>query len=189
MSGHYPEAIVKAFREGRAWKFSTMGFAGLSTILVLSLAYLAAHETVVLVPYAVATAKGHVKVSPASNGAVNGAYLSYVAEADIGLILNWTPQDIKEQYQRFLNRLTPELFTQEQSRLLAAANLNKKRDMSEAFYVQQISYVGDTVHLSGVLDQWQGNTLLSANAVTYDLTYHISEGMPYVANISIVKTH
>ncbi|MHB1666131.1 TraE/TraK family type IV conjugative transfer system protein [Thiomonas sp.] len=181
-AANYPEALVKAFREGRAWRFAAFAFAGFALIFAGGLVYVSTHSPTTLVPYGFAMAKGPVTVKAGS--AANGAYLSYVAQADLGLILDWTPDTVKAQYDRFMNRLSPSLYAAEQAKLVAAAKLNKQNDVTEAFYANHIQYSGDTVQVSGLLKQWAGQTVILSRPVTYTLTYAFTDGTPYVTNLS-----
>lgn len=177
----YPHGLAKAFNEGRAWRYATFVLSLISLALTGALVYEATHVPVTLVPYGMSLAKGAVKVSP--GGAANGAYLAYVAQADLSLVLNWTPSTVKSQIERFLNRLTPAAYAQEQTALLADAKLNKRNDITESFYPNHIQYAGNTVQVTGLLVRYAGSVKISSNPITYSLTYVFMQGTPYVSVI------
>lgn len=178
----YPHGLAKAFNEGRGWRYAAFLISAVAIALLVALIYVATHQAVTLVPYRFSSAKGPVKVSPSS--ATNGAYLSYVALADLGLVLDWTPDTVKDQLDRFSNRLTPALYAQEQAGLIAAARLDKKNDITEAFYPHTVQYSGNTVQVSGQLVRYAGSILLSASPKNYALTYVFTQGTPYVAELT-----
>ncbi|OCX68693.1 hypothetical protein A6M27_17005 [Acidithiobacillus thiooxidans] len=178
----YPHGLAKAFNEGRGWRYATFLISAIALGLLGTLIYVSTHQTTILEPYNISSAAGPVKVSPGSS--TNGAYLSYVAQADLGLVLDWTPDTVKDQLDRFMNRLTPGLYAQEQSGLIAAAKLNKKNDITEAFYPHTVQYSGNTVQVTGLLVRYAGSILLSSTPQTYALTYSFTQGTPYVAQLT-----
>jgi hypothetical protein len=182
---HYPHGLAKAFNEGRAWRYVSFVVSGIALILVMALVYVATHEPVTLVPYGMSLAKGPVKVHP--GGDENGPYLAYVAQADLGLALNWTPNTVKAQLERFLNRLTPAAYAKEQASLLAAAKLDRQNDITEAFYPHRVQYAGNTVQVEGLLVRYAGSVQMTSKPVTYSLTYTFLQGKPYVSVLEKAK--
>lgn len=176
---HYPHGLAKAFNEGRAWRYASFIISGIALILAISLVYMATHAPVTLIPYGMSLAKGPVKIHPSGNN--NGPYLAYVAQADLGLALNWTPSTVKAQLERFLNRLTPGAYSREQATLLAAAKLDKQNDITEAFYPNHIQYTGNTVQVEGLLVRYTGSIQIVSKPITYSLTYTFMQGKPYVS--------
>ncbi len=178
----HPEGLVRAWKEGRAWRFAAFIFAGFSLILLLAVLYEAQHSPTTLIPYGLAMATGPVKVTPGGHN--NGKYLAYVGQADLSLLLDWTPDTVKDQYDRFMNRMAPSLYAAEQAKLLGAAIVNKKNDITEAFYAKNVSFSGHKVKITGLLNQWSGSALISSHPAVYSLTYAFTDGTPYVTSLS-----
>lgn len=177
----YPHGLAKAFNEGRAWRYTAVALSAVALLLAGGLVYVATHSPVTLVPYGMSLAHGPVKVNP--GGHTNGAYLAYVAQADLGLILNWTPNTVQSQVERFLNRLTPDAYAKEQTALLAAAKLDKRNDITETFFPKHLQYYGNTVQVTGLLVRYAGSIQVSSQPVTYSLKYTFMQGTPYVSVI------
>lgn len=168
-----------------AWKFCTFVVTG----LMLTFAYLwisqVRNAPVVIVPYEAAIAKENMKVSV--NGELRGTsseYMANLALADLGLILNFTPDNVISQHQRFLNRLTEELYGTQRENLLAQASEYKQRSITQAFYPESVKVSTDStkVELIGTQIRWIGGKDIRT-PVTYILTYKSYKGFAHVSDL------
>jgi TraE protein len=186
----YTDILANAFSEIRAWKLTTLTLAGLCAVLVIALIAQARTTPVVLVPYGFETSQGPLKVAPGGDFAGSSPeYLSQVALGDLGLILNWQPDDVGVQYQRFLNRATSELYARENVRLLAEAKDHKAQGESQSFYPEtvQVDVKAAKVVVDGYLVRWTGDKEVVRAKQRFNVTYRIQKGLLYVANVELTK--
>lgn len=168
-----------------AWKSASFLFAGMTIAFAYLFVSQVRNAPSILVPYEVAIAKGSMAVS--TNGEIRGSsseYMANIALADLGLILNFTPDNVLTQHQRFLNRLTEELYGSQRESLLAQASEYKQSAVTQAFYPSSIKVSTDStrVELVGTQIRWIGGKDIRT-AVTYILTYKSYKGFAHVSDL------
>lgn len=182
---HYLGVTANATRATQAWKYS----AFLLGAMTLAFAYLYVNEVrnspIILVPFELATSKGNMTVNV--NGELRGTNSEYMANmglSDLSLILNFIPDNVISQHQRFLNRLTEELFGQQRENLLAQAEDYKRNSVTQSFYASGVKVSQDSskVEISGTQIRWIGGKDIRTN-VTYVLTYKSFKGFMHVSDL------
>jgi type IV conjugative transfer system protein TraE len=186
----YTDIIANAFSEVRAWKLTTIALACLCAVMAFALIYQTRSTPVILVPYGMATETGKLTVSPAGNFAgTTPQYLSQVALGDLALILNWQPDNVALQYQRFLNRTTSELFARENVRLLEEAKDHQNSSTSQSFYPErvEVDLKNGKVVVNGYLIRWSGEKEVIRTRTVFTVTYRMQQGFLHVANLEMQK--
>ncbi len=184
----FTEILANAFAEVRAWKLTSLVLAGLCVVLTISLIYESHSMDVVLVPANIAEAQGPIKVAP--GGAFTNTspdYLGQVALGDLGLILDWTPDDVDTQFQRFLNRCTSSLYARESVRLITEARHHRAAGESQSFYpdTTQVNMKTGQVIVDGYLVRWIGDQQTVRVRQRFTVTYRIQNGYLHVADVQI----
>jgi type IV conjugative transfer system protein TraE len=190
MKKTYTDILANAFSEIRSWKLTTVILACLCTTLVFALISQSRSTPVILVPYGFETSQGPQKVAPGGDfSASSPEYLSQIALGDLQLILNWQPDDVGVQYQRFLNRATSELYARESVRLLSEAKEHKAQGESQSFYPEtvEVEIKGGRVQIDGYLVRWTGDKEVIRTKQRFNVTYKIQKGLLYVANVELTK--
>ena len=185
-SPRYTDILANAFAEVRAWKLTTLVLGALCTILTIALSYQASTTPVVLVPYGAATEHERLKVAPGGEFAdTSPDYLAQVALGDLALILNWQPDNIEVQYQRFLNRSTSELYARENVRLIDEAKQHRAAGDSQSFYPEttQVDLKGGRVLVDGYLVRWTGDKEALRVQQRVTVSYRIQKGFLHVSNV------
>lgn len=184
----YTDAVANAFSEAKAWRAACLVVGLVAGVLAIALAIQSNSAPITLVPANFAASKGKVTIDPREGfGTVSPDYLAQLALGDLGLILNWTPQTVKIQYSRFLNRMTPDLYAEQNVKLLTQASTFESNSTTQSFYPEktQVSVDGNTVVAKGTLVRWTGEKeSIRVNAV-YTITYAKSEGYAHVASLKI----
>jgi len=135
-----------------------------------------------LVPYEFATYNGVYKIEP--NGAANAEYMAYIAESDIKLFTDWTPQTIGQQYFRFLNRCAPELYAAKNVELISEAQQVNSSSYSQVFYPSERKYLGPgRIQVSGQLTRYVGERIVLQVAAVYTVSYRFFNGLPSMTDI------
>jgi len=170
----------------QAWRAAALLLAGVVVFLAWALLYQARNNPVVLVPYELATSNKSMRVSV--SGELRGTSQEYMANAglsDLNLILNFTPDSVVSQHQRFLNRVTEELYASQRDNLLAQADEYKRRGMTQSFYPDgvKVSADGTRVEIAGTQIRWMNSRETLRTRVTYVLTYKIFQGFLHVADL------
>lgn len=188
MAGKYLDALANAFSEARAWKLTTFVVSGLTVLLAIALVWSSADRAVVLVPAGFAESQGRVHVAPASGGG-SPAYLSQIALGDLALALNWQPDDVIEQYQRFLNRLTDAQYAAQSIALMSEAQRDQANDVSQSFYPDRVFVdpASLSVKVSGMLTRWDGDKQVLHSPAQYQVSYAGEEGYLHVESLKIVQ--
>jgi type IV conjugative transfer system protein TraE len=184
----YLDALANAFSEARAWKLTTFVVSGLSVFLVVALIWSSADKAVVLVPAGFAESHGRVTVTPAT-GSGSPEYLSQIALGDLALALDWQPNDVIEQYQRFLNRLTDAQYAAQNISLMSEAQHDQANDVSQSFYPDRV-YVDPphlSVKVSGMLTRWQGDKQVLHAPAEYEVRYAGEDGYLHVESLKITQ--
>lgn len=182
----YIQLTSNAFKAVQAWKFATFVLAGVCVLLVFSLIYQARNAPVVLVPHDLAASSARVTVP--LNGELRGTsheYLSNVALSDLSLILNFTPDNVISQHQRFMNRLTEDLYGNTREKLLADAQTFKSRAVTQSFYPTNVKVSSDfrRVEVTGTQLRWVGGKESVRSTVVYTVTYSMFKGFLHVSDL------
>lgn len=180
------DALLNSSKEVVAWKIVAAILATISLATTYGLVQVANNAPVTLVPHELASSKGPIKVLGGSNPGAE--YLQMLSAADLNLILNWTPLTIQNQYARFLNRLSPELFASENVRLDDDANQFIKQATSQSFFPTQKAQIkpdSNEITVEGILKRWEGEKEVFNEKVTYTLIYKRIGGTMYVNSIQI----
>lgn len=175
---------ANAFSEIKAWKTVTVILTALCVCLGFALISASKSTRVIIMPYSVATATGHTTVNMQLTGEIRDTpqeYIANLAIADLGLILNYTPENVETQFRRFLNRLTTPTYGRQSSSLLAEAATVKMKDFSQFFAPASsanakavvVSYQGNSINVrvSGQLVRMMAGKEVARNTVVYTLTY------------------
>lgn len=144
----------------------------------------------VLLPYDTATASGNIKLDLAASnyGEANPEYVANLALGDVGLLLNWTPETVIVQHQRFLNRITPALYAEQNVQLLQQAETFRVDGTTQSFFPEQTKIAeGSRVRVSGTLVRWVGEKETLRMQVAYVVTYSKFRGFMHVSALSIEK--
>ena len=182
----YLDVIANAFDEKKAWRSVSM----VLSVLVVGLTGLNIYQTqnkpTVLVPYELATIKGNVNVQ--TNGGVAGTdaqYLSTLALGDLGLVLTFSPENAVVQSQRFLNRLTPDLYAAQQVEIQAQAADFATQRISQTFYPKETKVdVNKGITLvRGSLRRWVGDKEAFNTDITYRVTYTVKRGYFHISDL------
>jgi type IV conjugative transfer system protein TraE len=184
----YTDAVANAFSEAKAWRAACLVVGLVAGVLAIALAIQSNSTPVTLVPANFAASTGKVTINPKKGfGSVSPDYVSQMALGDLGLVLNWTPQTVRIQYQRFLNRMTPELYAEQNIKLLTQAGEFESNSTTQSFYpdVTKVSVDGNTVVANGTLVRWTGEKESIRVKATYTITYAKSEGYAHVASLKI----
>lgn len=156
-------------REHNAWKGVSRLLGVINLALVGFLVYQSSTLPAYLVPYGFETANGPVKVAAA--GEFSPEYLTYLAQADLHLLVDYSPDNVEFQTQRFLNRAAPELFASRNIELLAKAKDLRDGGVSQDFDVIKTTVTEGVVSLNGQLKRWEGEKLIYEGRVTYQIEY------------------
>lgn len=186
----YLDSVHNAFSEARAWKVATLFLGVVSVLLAHALVSQARNQPVALVPYDAATTMGRVNVT--TSGELKGTsseYMANLAIADLGLILNFTPENVLTTTKRFLNRVTDGLYREQENRLIAAAEDNKLRGVTQSFFPSDVRVSTDRVkvEVDGLLLASMAGKETLRTKVTYVLTYESFKGIPHVSDIQQAK--
>lgn len=180
----YLEALVNLSRERNAWKHIAYLLGSVCVFLSVSMVWLRADAPAYIVPYELALAGEEVSVAPRS--VIDPKYLTYLAEADIQLLTNWTPETIGLQYQRFLNRATRELRAQQEIELIKEATKLTKGIAIQSFYIKKTEVLDQTtVRLTGELVRWEGEKLAFRTPIKYLVEYAIENGYAEVNTVTV----
>jgi type IV conjugative transfer system protein TraE len=182
---HYLGATANANRATQAWKYASFLLGGMAIAFAYLFVGQVRNAPIALIPYDLATAKGNMTVNV--NGELRGTNAEYVANlglSDLTLILNFTPDNVISQHQRFLNRLTEELYGTQRENLLAQAEDYKRRSYTQAFYTSGVKVSSDssTVEITGTQIRWIGGKDIRTT-VTYVLTYKSYKGFMHVSDL------
>lgn len=187
----YLEVINNLFAAKQAWKYSALMLSGVVAFLAYALVYQARNTPVALVPYELAATQTRVKVS--GNNEIRGTsaeYMANLAMGDLAQILNFTPENVLTQHQRFLNRVTDELYASQKDKLTADATDLRKRGITQSFYPMEVKVSSDSskVEVSGTQVRWSGSTELMRTSMTYYLTYKVKNQYMQVSDLRQEQT-
>lgn len=182
----YLDLSANAFKAIQAWKFATFALALVTGFLSFALVYQARNLPVVLIPHDLATTDKSMQVP--LNGQLRGTsheYMSNAALSDLSLILNFTPDNVKTQYLRFMNRLTESTYGVQREILLAQAEEFRSRAVSQSFYPGEVKVSSDfkRVEVTGTQLRWVGGKESVRSTVTYYVTYSMFKGYLHVSDL------
>lgn len=186
----YTDAVANAFSEAKAWRAASVLLGLVVGILAIALVMQSRAAPLTLVPMNFATSTGNLKIQPTKDYSESSPdYLAQISLGDLGLVLNWTPENVVVQHQRFLNRMTPELYADENVRLMAQADEFKSSSTTQSFYptTTKVSTSGSVVVVDGTLVRWTGEKESVRAKVIYTITYAKSGGYAHVASLKIQK--
>lgn len=183
---NYLEVVANAFKAAQAWRAATFALGVVCTILAVALVQSARNASVILLPYELATLGQEMKL-PLS-GELRGTSAEYVANialGDLSLILNFTPDNVITQHQRFLNRLTTSLHGTQREPLLAQADEMKRRNVTQAFFPTDVRVSPDstTAQVRGTQIRYAGGRETMRQNITYVISYEVYRGFMHVADL------
>lgn len=183
---NYLEVVANAFKAAQAWKAATFALGVVCAILAFALVQSARNASVVLLPYELATMDKQMRLP--LNGEIKGTSSEYVANialADLSLILNFTPENVITQHQRFLNRLTDSLHGTQREPLLAQADEMKRRNVTQAFFPSEVKVSPDatTAQVSGTQIRYTGGKETMRQNITYVISYKVYKGYMHVSDL------
>ena len=176
--------ILNAHTAVTAWKSAFLIAASVAAVSIWALVWMAAHQTVVLIPHSVASSTGPVKVN-ANTANQSIAYLGQLAISDLNLLLTWTPDTVGVQYSRALNRMDTRLFAAKQAELIKNAEQYRLQNFTSVFFPGPVELQSEgKVRVTGLVTRNVGEKQVSRDMVTYEITYSNHEGGIYVAGIT-----
>lgn len=185
-SPQYLEVVANAFKTAQAWRMASFVLAAVVGLLAYALVSQSRNTPVVLVPYDLAAAGKEMSIT--TNGDLRGTsteYMANIALGDLSLILNFTPDNVRSQYRRFLNRATEDLYGTQKELLLADAEKLKDKGITQSFYPSDVSLLpdGTSVEVSGTQIRWMAGQETLRTKVTYVLSYKVYKGYMHVADL------
>lgn len=182
----YVELLAEAFSEKKAWRNGFFVMFLMALGLAFALVYQSTHMPHTLIPYSFALQKGPVKVQP---GVLqDSTYLAGLARDDITLALNWTSDNVGVQYGRFLNRMTPQMYSAMVVKLTEEAKAYAIGSHTQAFFpktTQIVTAEANSVRITGVLVRWEGEKEVYRQTVIYKLGYSDDSGMLNINRVNI----
>lgn len=183
MQSKFISQLQEQARLHRAWMFAAIGFALLAGYLAHELSTVSGRVNSILLPYNVATSRGPISVTNANN-ARNASYLTMIALSDVSVLTNWTPDTVKSQTARLVARLAPAYRAHQEHGLLAQAEKNTAKQITQTFYVTGTTVKGSTVSVIGTLERWKkGQPQTSAN-LTWKIRYQYVSGVPMITSLN-----
>jgi hypothetical protein len=184
----YIELIAEAFSEKKAWRNGFVVMFMLALGLATALVYQSTHMPHTLVPYSFALQKGPVKVQPGVLQDSN--YLAGLARDDVSLALNWTSETVGVQYGRFLNRMSPQMYSAMLVKLTEEAKTYSSGSITQAFFpktTQIITAEANGVRITGVLVRWDGAKEIYRQTVVYEIGYEDASGLLSISRINLTS--
>lgn len=182
----YLDVIANAFKTTQAWRSAAFVLGAIAVALAFALISATRNTPVVLVPYSLASNTGKMTVT--TSGGLRGTSVDYVANValgDLSLILDFTPDNVQEQYERFLNRVTESLYGSQKDALMAQATDNKGKGITQAFYPSSVRVTpdGTKAYVAGVQIRWVAGREIQRVKLTYVITYQSYKGYLHVADL------
>jgi len=187
MKNNYLDSVANAHDEVKAWKLASCALGVVAIALTIGIVIQARNAPVILVPAAFAQMDGLQTVKPNGNFAKeNPDFLVTTALGDLATVLNWTPEDVEIQTKRFLNRMTADLYAEQNSKLLGAAADYKSASYTQSFYPSESKVSSDgSVAISGTLVRWTGEKEIFRTPVKYVISYASYKGYLHVSALRI----
>lgn len=188
--GSHLDSIGNANASALSWRASFFTMTGFAAALALVIGVMWFNQQVVLIPHELATLKGPVKVS--GTGRIEKSdpeYVTAMAISDLSLILNWTPETVITQYQRFLNRATSELYARENINLMQEAEKNRSNATTQAFFPDSttVDLANSRVVVKGSLIRWVGDKESMRLTAQYTVGYRVNRGYLHVSKLELTK--
>jgi hypothetical protein len=167
----------------QAWRTTTFVLCGVLMFGAVQFVRLANSQNVLLVPQGLALGSKAVMVNLGEPFSPD--YVAKVAEMDAHFLLDWSPENVEEQYGVFASRLSPDAYAKKAPALLDEAKQNKADGISQSFYRTRESISGATVTLYGVLVRNAGGKEVFRGPATYLFDYtNAGNGLLNVAGVS-----
>lgn len=183
----YLDSIANAFNEAKAWRMATMALGAAVVFLTGALVFTAQNVPTVLVPHDFAANNARVKVT--TNGEIRGTsqeYLANLALSDVSLVMNFTPETVVTQYERFLNRTSESLYGSQSLALREEAKGLKKDGVTQAFFPDErtkVSIDGNAVEVSGTIIRWMADREVLRQSARYRITYSVYRGYFHIKDL------
>lgn len=182
----YLDVVANAFKTAQAWRTATFVVSSVAAMLAFALVQNARNTPVVLVPYELASSGERMTVT--TNGEIRGTsneYLANVAMGDLGLILNFTPDNVLTQHKRFLNRVTEDLYAQQKEQLLGLAEQLKKDNITQSFYPSEVRVTpeGNRAVITGTQIRYLAGKEMQRVKLTYVISYKVYKGYMHVSDL------
>ena len=190
MASKYTDAVSNAFSEAKAWRAATVLLGLVVGTLSIALVMQSRAAPMILVPANFASVDGPIKIQPTNEyGETSPDFLAQIALGDLALILNWTPDNVAVQHQRFLNRMTPELYAEQNVAMMTQASEFKSNSTTQSFYptTTRVGAKGSVVVVDGTLVRWTGEKESIRARVVYTISYAKFKGYAHVASLKIQK--
>ncbi|GBG14409.1 ABC transporter ATP-binding protein [Novimethylophilus kurashikiensis] len=179
----YPDVILNAFKSVQAWKSLSLVLMGMLLFAVFALGWMASHQSVILIPQGLSNAKKPITLSLGEPFSPD--YLTSVAKGDLFSLLNWTPDNIDEQYGQFIVRLEPSLVDGQRQSLLNEAKQHREEGLTQSFFITRTFVKGPSVVAHGILVRSAGGREVFRGPAIYQLDYTNSgNGLLLVAGVS-----
>jgi hypothetical protein len=190
MRNTYIDVASNAFGAMTSWRRAFFAVTALCAVLAFALVYQASKVHLVLLPQDTASLTGVKKldVTALDYATSNPEYLASVAMGDLAILLNWIPESVVLQHQRFLNRLAPALYGEQNVQLLADAEGFRIDAVSQSFFPSETKVAGtNKVRVAGFLVRWVGEKETLRQRVAYVVTYSKFQGFLHVSALNIEK--
>lgn len=183
---------ANAFNEIKAWKTATFVVGAVAAVLAFALISSTKNTPIVLLPHQAATDQ---KMTVPLNGEIKGTSVEYLANtalSDLSLILNFTPDNVLLQHQRFLNRVTEELYGLTSKELMAQAASLKTDDVTQSFYPQDVQIKSmdnssATMTVTGKQIRFLAGKTTMRSDVKYEIKYKMFKGYLHVADLKQIN--
>lgn len=165
----YPDVILNAFKSVQAWKSLSLVLMGILIFETVALGWMAGQRTVILIPQGLSNAKQPVELS--LGAPFTPDYLTSVAKGDLYALLNWTPENIDQQYGLFLTRLESSLLDAQREVLINESSQHREEGLTQSFFNTRSFVKGSSVTLSGILVRSAGGREVYRGPAVYQLDY------------------
>ncbi|GAB6035433.1 TraE/TraK family type IV conjugative transfer system protein [Galenea microaerophila] len=179
--------LINTSKSKKAWQFSSIVLAVVCLFLGYALIKNSNNTKVVILPYSAINQNKPVSVTGKIKQ--DAAYLSLLADADLSLLLNWTPKTIDQRFELLKTRLSPLALSQNQQKLEKDIDFYKTNNISEVFFATKKSFQPpNKVIVSGVLTRFAGGKPLKPINAKYKLTYsHVTGGIYVIDSIEVLE--
>lgn len=177
MASGYMSLTANLIRNRDSWKWAAFIMLTVWILTLTTLMVSKSNAPSYLIPYSFAESNGRYEVKP--RGGTEEEYLSLIASSDLYSIMNWTPRTIHDQYSRFLNRASPELYAEKNAEMIEEADNYSAQGYTQAFYVEgvAVSQGLDFVEFTGLYKLWQSSELIIDRPMVYRMKYVKYNGM------------
>jgi len=173
MKLRYPDFVSNAFKSVQAWKTLSLVLVGILIFETIVVMRLAGQRNVLLIPQHLINQQTEVELN--LGAPFSPDYLTAVAKGDAYALLNWTPENIEQQYGLFLTRMTPALRDVQHEDLLVESKRHKADGITQSFYVTESYVSGSSVSLYGVLVRSMAGKEVFRGSAAYEFDYAATE--------------